>query len=161
MVKSEIPDIHLHIIGATGTRREDLKYYRQLTDLIREHSSWVFLHEDLPREELIQLATMHRYGIHAQIDEHFGIAVAEMLKAGCIVFTHNSGGQVEIVGEDERLVYETKKQAVEKILHLIRSPDEQISIYKYLDSRKDLFSTEKFMSEIQEIVRQFCNSNFN
>lgn len=154
-VKSKVPDIHLHIIGAFSTRREDREYHRQLTNLVRGNSSWVFLHENLSRRELVRLASIHRYGIHANIDEHFGIAVAEMLKAGCIVFTHDSGGQVEIVGGDERLVYRDKEEAVEKIMHVVNNPDVQSSIFSHLRSRKELFSTERFMSQIQEIVRQF------
>jgi len=154
-VKSKIPDVRLHIIGALSTRREDREYHRQLTKLIRENFSWVFLHENLPRRELVRLVSKHRYGIHANVDEHFGIAVAEMLKAGCIVFTHNSGGQVEIVGRDEQLLYRDKEEAVEKIIRVIDNPEKQTSIRSCLDSRRELFSAEKFMNQIREIVRQF------
>jgi glycosyltransferase involved in cell wall biosynthesis len=123
--------------------------------VVRENSPWVLLHENLSREELIDLISSHRYGIHANIEEHFGIAVGEMIKAGCIVFVHNSGGQVEIVGRDERLIYGTEEEAIEKIVRVMGDPDEQMSLIDYLKSRKEIFSTEKFMRDIQGIVRQF------
>jgi glycosyltransferase involved in cell wall biosynthesis len=89
------------------------------------------------------------------VDEHFGIAVAEMVKAGCIAFVPNDGGPVEIVGGDKRLVYQTKEEAITKIIRILSNPDEQASLRNYLNSRKELFSTERFMSQIREIVRRF------
>jgi glycosyltransferase involved in cell wall biosynthesis len=126
-----------------------------LVRVARENAPWVLLHENLSRDELVQLVSNHRYGIHANVDEHFGIAVAEMIKAGCIVFVHNSGGQVEIVGGDERLAYQTKDEAAQKIMRVIDNPNEQDSLRNYLHSRKGLFSAETFMRQIREIVSGF------
>jgi Glycosyltransferase len=154
-VKSRIPDVHLHVIGTQSIFTGEREYYPHLLRVVQENSSWVHLHENLSRGELIQLISEHRYGIHANVDEHFGIVVGEMLRAGCIVFIHNSGGQVEIVGGDERLKYETDEEAVAKILRVMSDPDEQASLRNYLDSRKQLFTTDRFMSQIREIVRQF------
>lgn len=154
-VRAKIPDVHLHIIGTPSMFKGEHEYYPRLVRVARENAPWVLLHENLSREELVQLVSNHRYGIHANVDEHFGIAVAEMIKAGCIVFVHNSGGQVEIVGEDERLVYQTKQEAVAKIMYVMNSWEEQASIRSYLNSRMELFSTEKFVNQIQEIVRRF------
>ena len=53
---------------------------------------WVAILLGLSREELLQLASRQRYGLHAMQDEHFGIAVGDMLRAGCLPFVHNSGG---------------------------------------------------------------------
>ncbi|HWP92367.1 MAG TPA: glycosyltransferase [Thermodesulfobacteriota bacterium] len=154
-VRARIPDIHLHVIGTPSPFAGENEYYSKLMRVVRENSPWVLLHENLSREKLINLISRHRYGIHANIEEHFGIAVGEMIKAGCIVFVHNSGGQVEIVGGDERLVYRTEGEAVEKIVRVMGNPDEQMSLIDYLNSRKEMFSTERFMRDIQEIVRQF------
>lgn len=153
-VRAQGYEVHLHIIGTP----DDIwgrDYYQDVLRRIRENRSWVFLDENLSRDELIKLVSKHKYGIHGQVDEHFGIAVAEMIKAGCITFVPNDGGQVEIVGEDDRLKYETDEEAVAKILRVMSNPDEQASLRKYLDPRKELFSTEKFMHSIGEIVRQF------
>jgi glycosyltransferase involved in cell wall biosynthesis len=154
-VKIKVHDFHLHVVGTRANESYAQDYYNQLRSLTQANASWVFWHENLSRRELVELVAKHRYGIHAHQEEHFGIAVAEMLKGGCIPFVPNDGGQVEIVGGDERLVYGTVQEAIEKITRVMNNSDEQISILSYLDSRKKLFSTEKFMNQIQDIVRRF------
>jgi glycosyltransferase involved in cell wall biosynthesis len=154
-VRTSAPELHLHIIGSQDNEPEGREYYERLMGLVRQNDSWISLHENLPRKELMRLVSGQRYGIHTHQEEHFGIAVAEMLKAGCIPFVPNGGGQTEIVGGDERLIYRTEEEAVEKIIPVITNPGEQISIRSYLDSRRELFSTEKFMNQIREIVGQF------
>lgn len=128
--------------------------YKRVLWRVRD-ASWVFLNENLSREELMALVSKHRYGIHGMPDEHFGVAVAEMVKAGCIVFVPHRGGQVEIAGKDERLVYGGEDEAVSKIVRIMNNPEEQTSLRSYLGSRKELFSAERFMNQIREIVRQF------
>ncbi|MGH7889069.1 MAG: glycosyltransferase, partial [Thermodesulfobacteriota bacterium] len=154
-IKMKNPELHLHIIGTKARESYAYNYYEQLHLLSNANASWVFLNENLSREELIEVVAKHRYGIHAHQEEHFGIAVAEMLKGGCIPFVPNDGGQVEIVGGDERLVYRTEEEAIEKITRVMSNPEEQTLIRSYLNSRMELFSTETFMSQIREIVRGF------
>lgn len=154
-VKMKTQDLHLHVVGTKAREPYAYDYYKQLKSLVQANASWIYLHENLSRGELLELLARHRYGIHSHQEEHFGIAVAETLKAGGIPFVPNDGGQVEIVGEDERLVYGTEQEAIEKITRVMNNADKQISILSYLDSRKKLFSTEKFMNQIREIVRRF------
>jgi glycosyltransferase involved in cell wall biosynthesis len=154
-VRSQGQNIHLHIIGRPGNNPDQRKYYQQVAQRVQENASWIFLNKNLSREDLVKLVSRHRYGIHAKPDEHFGIAVAEMVKAGCITFIPNNGGQVEIVGGDERMIYQTKEEAVTKILRVINNPYEQTLLRNYLRSRKELFSTDQFIHCIQEIIRKF------
>ena len=58
----------------------------------------------------------HRYGIHGMREEHFGMAPAEMARAGCIVWVPRGGGQMEIVGREPVLMYDSEDDAVEKIV---------------------------------------------
>ena len=151
-VREHDQDTHLHIIGNPIA---PWSYYHDLRRRVQEHASWVFLHENVSRGEMTELVARHRYGIHAKPDEHFGIAVAEIVKAGCIVFVPNDGGQVEIVGGDDRLLYRSAEDAVAKILRVMKDPDEQAALRRHLDSRRHLFSTEEFVRRIQDVVRQF------
>jgi glycosyltransferase involved in cell wall biosynthesis len=144
-------DIHLHIVGSPDDRR----YYKRILRRVQENASWVFLEQDLSREELVRLVSMHRYGIHGMAEEHFGIAVAELVWAGCLVFVPRGGGQVEIVDGDERLLYGAAEEAAAKITLVMSDPDAQRSLRTHLASRKELFSTGRFMRRIQEVVRQF------
>lgn len=75
-------DVHVHIVGSPGERRYDEKIER----ICAQNREWISLHRSLPRRALTELMASHRYGIHAMPHEHFGIAIAEMAKAGCIAF---------------------------------------------------------------------------
>jgi glycosyltransferase involved in cell wall biosynthesis len=88
-------------------------------------------------------------------NEPFGLAVAEMVRGGCIVFVPRNGGPMEIVGEDSRLLYATTEEAVRKILYVMKSSDEQVSIRTFLGLRNEMFFPENFISNIQEIIKQF------
>ncbi len=153
VVRSHVPEVHLHIIGtAAGCNQE---YYERVRSKVEANDTWVYLHENVSRDEITDMICRHRYGIHGKVNEHFGIAVAEMMRGGCIVFVPDSGGQVEIVGNEERLLYHTPDEAVNKILHVIKQPREQAELQDGLGARKDLFTADSFVQRIQEEVRDF------
>ncbi len=87
-------------------------------------------------------------------EEPFGMAVADLVSAGCITFVPNSGGQVEIVA-DERLVYSSLPEAVDKIVRAIRDPEYQMSLRSHVGTRKSLFRSEKFAARLRSIVEDF------
>ncbi|MCL4488721.1 MAG: glycosyltransferase [Chloroflexi bacterium] len=72
--------IHLHIVGEISGQRDAAIYFQRLRELARANSQWVSFEENVSRSELAQLVTRHRYGIHGRRGEHFGIAVAEMVR---------------------------------------------------------------------------------
>ena len=144
-------NIRLHIAGA-GNDRDYCRVGRRLQ---QEHASWVSLDVDLPHEALMQLMSRYQYGIHGRAPEHFGIAVGEMVNAGCIVFVPNNGGQVEIVGNRPELTYDTAAEAVEKINSVLRAPNRQAELRQYLATRRTQFSTDEFMRRMRTTVEQF------
>jgi glycosyltransferase involved in cell wall biosynthesis len=150
-VREARPRTRLHIAGT----RSDAKYYRRVLRLVREHSEWVTLHEGLARDDLIRLMASQKYGIHGMLDEHFGMAIAEMVRAGCIVFVPRGGGQVEIVQRDERLTYVNESDAVAKILRVMSSEAEQRDIRMLLEMQWERFSVETFTRRFREIVAEF------
>ena len=82
------------------------------------------------------------------------MAVAEMVRAGCIPFVHNSGGPPEIVGHDSRLIYESEDEAAQKIMQVLGDPAAQEDIRQRLALRKDLYSVETFVRAIRaEVAR--------
>lgn len=150
-VRRVVPDIHLHLVGSRGTRAD----YRRLETAARPHAAWVRIDHDLSRADLVRLIATHRYGIHGMTEEHFGIAPAEMVRAGCVVFLPASGGQTDIVGQDERVLYRTPAEAVAKIVRVLTSPAEQETLRTYFAGRRDLFSVERFMRTIRNAVERF------
>jgi len=148
------PQVHLHVVGQLW----DAEYIDSIRRLALANAPWVHLHENISRPELVELIANHRYGIHAMHGEPFGMAPAELISAGCITFVHDSGGQVEIVGNDERLIYSSREDAVNKILRALRDPDYQASLRNHVASRRNLFRTERFVSRIRQVVGDYLQA---
>jgi glycosyltransferase involved in cell wall biosynthesis len=139
--------IHLHLIGSGG----DPRYVGSLRQLCRENWEWVFMEEGTDSQAKTHLMTRHKYGISGRENEPFGIAVAEMVKAGCIVFVPNGGGQTEIV-DHPMLTFNDKEDAVRKIEAVLSSGSLQDDLREHLAARTREFSTEKFTSTVRELV---------
>ena len=152
-LRSKIDNLHLHIVGNQSLLKTEQQYYRRLSPLVAANKDWVTLHENISRQELTELASRQRYGIHARIDEHFGIAVAEMVRAGCIPLVHNSGGQVEIVGRDPRLIFNDDELAG-KLLHVASTASEHDELRSMLARQAELFTPERFMTETRNVVHR-------
>jgi glycosyltransferase involved in cell wall biosynthesis len=144
--------VHLHIIGQLQPHAAGVIYYQSVANLVRQHSDWVTLEENITRTELGRLVAQHRYGIHGMLDEHFGIAVAEMVRGGCVVFVPNGGGQVEIVGENDQLCYATESEGVEKIANVMNDANMQYDLQVKLAERAKQFVPERFCENLRNIV---------
>jgi glycosyltransferase involved in cell wall biosynthesis len=142
----------LHIVGMPGI---DGRYNDHIRRRVAQSGDWVGLEENVSRERLAQIIAAHRYGIHGASEEHFGIAVAEMVRAGCIVFVPDGGGQVEIVGNADDLRYRDDADAVEKIAAVLGSPERQQTLRGHLAERAPLFGADLFVRRTREIVRDF------
>jgi glycosyltransferase involved in cell wall biosynthesis len=154
MVRREWPGLELHVCGTVS----DADYHRWLEELARRHGPWIHIHTDLARNELAAVVSNCRYGIHACLNEHFGIAPAEMARAGCIPFVHSSGGQVEIVDRDPRLCFTTAEDATAKILAVLRNPRLQEELRTAVYRRSDRFTPEAFMSTFLGHVAKFIET---
>ena len=86
------------------------------------------------------------------VGEHFGIAPAELQRAGCITFVPHEGGPVEIVGGDARLVYDSVDDAVAKIGRVLADADLRAAVHADVERRQDRFTETRFMREILEVI---------
>ncbi|MGB7948000.1 MAG: glycosyltransferase, partial [Candidatus Binatia bacterium] len=150
-VKSQGWDLHLHIVGTP----DHPSYYDRIRRRAEENSSWIFLHTNISHDDLVRLISTHRYGIHGMIEEHFGMAVAELARGGCLVFVPNGGGQVEIVSGNEQLMYRTADEAAASIVRVLRDPELQTRLRERLKSNTKLFSTGQFARRLREVVGGF------
>jgi len=151
LVRREFPGLELHICGSAPPP----DYLRRIEKLAAAHGPWVHIHQDLSRKALSTLLSKCRYGIHACVDEHFGIAPAEMARAGCIPFVHASGGQVEIVDQDPRLCYTTAEDAAAKIASVMRDAGMQRALQTAVYRCSERFTTETFIREFLSHVARF------
>jgi len=151
-VRARGHDIHLHIMG--GVDRSE--YGTRIKSLARRHGDWVFIEDWTQGEKKKALLTGHRYGIHARENEPFGIAVAEMVLAGCLVFVPNGGGQVEIVDRPE-LIFKDDADAVGKIDAILASDVEQERVRAHLLEGSHRFSPPTFMGIIRRVLAEFLD----
>ncbi|MEW6320427.1 MAG: glycosyltransferase [Acidobacteriota bacterium] len=148
-VRARHPAIRLRFVGSPV----DAAYTARIRRLAAAHHDWVNIDEDLPRDALHDLMGRSRYGVHAMVDEHFGMAAAEMARGGMIVFCHRSGGLVDVVGHDERLLWDTEDEAVERILGVLASPAaDQAALAARLAAHAARFSPERFAADIVDVI---------
>jgi glycosyltransferase involved in cell wall biosynthesis len=154
-VQRRIPDITLTIIGTYD--RATNAYFKSLTSLVASIGAerWVSFRRNLSRDDVDALLASHRYGIHGMREEHFGMAPAEMVRAGMIVWVPNGGGQVEIVGDEPLLRYDSEDQATEHILRVLGDVHNEKRLRDRLAHHSEQFSSEHFVSAIRYIVATF------
>lgn len=109
---------------------------------------WIEWHENPTRPELEALAGRSRYGLHAMQGEHFGIAVAELASAGCIVLAPRSGGPPEIVDDPERCYIDAEDGAA-KLLRLWRDPERQGTLHAHARPDALHFAPDRFTAEFR------------
>ena len=143
-------NIHLHILGGV----DDSAYGASVKNLAGQYREWVFLEGWSVGDRKKRLLSSHRYGIHGRENEPFGIAVGEMVNAGCIIFVPEGGGQMEIVNHPA-LVFKDDGDAVEKIDGVLKSGSEQQKLRRHLQENANRFSPESFQAQIRRIVRDF------
>jgi glycosyltransferase involved in cell wall biosynthesis len=155
-VRAHGVDVALTIVGTwdDNTRR----YYESLVDLghsLDPTRSWLAFRRDLSREDVRTLLTTARYGLHGMREEHFGMAPAEMVRAGMIVWVPNGGGQVEIVGAEPLLRFDSEDEAVDNILRVITQSDEEQRLRDHLAVQGEQFSEQRFMTAVRRLVSTF------
>ena len=151
-VRREHADLTLTVIGTWD--RHSRRYQQQLLEQAAALGPWIEFKENLGRDDVRHLMATHRYGIHGMREEHFGMAPAELARAGCIVWVPRGGGQMEIVGHEKALMYQSEDDAVEKIMRTLGDQTEQTRLRAVLRSA-ERFSTEHFIAAVRSIVAEF------
>lgn len=116
---------------------------------------WVEVALDLPRQALLQEISASQYGLHPMPHEHFGIAIAEMRKLGCICFTAKDGGAREILEDRAELLFGDDREAVERICHLLSDEGTRQEIIRTTMRTDPRFDPEEFMEHFRGICAEF------
>ena len=145
-----IPDARLIIVGSVV----NAGYAHGLKQAAARVGDWIEFREDLSRSELNALMGQCRYGIHAMAGEHFGMATAEMVRAGCLVLAHRSGGSIEVVDGASELLWDHEDEAVARASALSRDAALRDLLRARLRRYGRQFSTERFVQDIRAIVAE-------
>jgi glycosyltransferase involved in cell wall biosynthesis len=139
--------VHLHLVGPV----ESARYGRMVRRMCSGYD-WVFFEGQLAGQRKLDLIAQHKYGINACQNEAFGIAVAEMVKCGCIVFVPAGGGQVEIVNCPP-LIFQNEDHAVDLITAVLADEALQDQLRLSLSGASQGLSIESFTSGVRHIVQ--------
>lgn len=138
-----MPDARLVLVGSTVDRA-----YTAALKQLTAGESWIKWREDLDRDALNRLMGHSQFAIQAMVDEHFGMATAELARAGCLVFAHDSGGTREVLNGAPELLWRTEAEAVDRILAAKADTSER------LRAAAERFSSATFVERFLEIVRR-------
>ncbi len=118
----EVPDVKLIIIGGTGTVPSE-QYYARTIELARKAGveKSIVLMKNAPGDVKLNALDNAKVFLHATINEHWGVAVAEAMARGLPVVVHKSGGAWSdlAMGGEVGLGYESADEAVEAIARLM------------------------------------------
>jgi len=118
---------------------------------------------NLQQDELLDKFARASFGIHTMENEHFGIAVVEMMAAGLVTIAHNSAGPlldiIKTPGHPEEtprgFLANTKEDYVQ-ILEMCLNPNRQAFLKAVTTkARQDMarFSDEAFQTTFVEIMK--------
>jgi len=140
-------NVDYHIVG----QLDDPEYVERVRDAAVTRD-WIHFEGEVSRDRIRELLTSHKYALHGMPNEHFGIAVAEMVAAGTVPFVPDDGGQREVVENDHRLCYEDKTDAVKKIDRVLSDKQLAADIHAGLPDVKSRFGRGRFQREIRAEV---------
>jgi glycosyltransferase involved in cell wall biosynthesis len=143
-------DIHVRILGGL----DDSPFAKKVQALASRHRDWVFLEGRVGGKAKRELMARHKFGINGRESEPFGIAVAELVKAGCITFVPNGGGQTEIV-DHAALTFDNDDDAVSKIVAALQGPLLQTELSEHIRRRSQYLSVERFQKTVRTLVAEF------
>lgn len=83
------------------------------------------------------------------------MAPAELARAGGIVWVPKGGGQMEIVGREPALMYDSDDDAVTTIVRTMTDASEQERLRAALAAASERFSTDHFVQRVRGIVDGF------
>ena len=142
-------DVHLHILGKV----DHSPFGRKIKRLAAKNRDWVFLEGCVWGEKKARLLASHRFGVNGTKHEAFGIALAEMARAGCVVFVPNSGGQTEIV-DHPALAFENDDDAVAKLDAVLSNTEMQRRLALHVSRQASRFATENFVAAIRGLAEE-------
>jgi glycosyltransferase involved in cell wall biosynthesis len=155
LIVKEVPEVRLVIMGDASTPTS-ASYYQSLASFaeFRGLKNNVTLLKNLSRGEINRVLSSCRVFLHATINEHWGIAVAEAMWHGVPVVVHKSGGAWTDLAQlgEAGIGYKDEGEAVEALARLL-SDGKMWRHYsnKSLEKARDL-TFEKFVDRATKLL---------
>ncbi|KAI6238687.1 GDP-Man:Man(3)GlcNAc(2)-PP-Dol alpha-1,2-mannosyltransferase [Aphelenchoides fujianensis] len=165
--KTDNMKVKLLLVGGVrndGDRRlvEDLRRFARELEL-REGEDFEF-EINLKLEEIRTILESSLVALHTMVDEHFGIAVVELMAAGLLTVAHNSGGpRLDIIAEEDgRAGFlgdgpEDYARIIRKVAAM--SAEEREEIRRAARRRAERFALPEFQRQIAECFRPLLDDH--
>ncbi|MEM3960183.1 MAG: glycosyltransferase family 4 protein [Ignisphaera sp.] len=162
-LRREVPNTKLYIFGGARTRTA-LNYLAKLekiaakngfkTSRVVNADADVYLVPDAPRRTINMVMDGAKVFLHATINEHWGIAVAEAMARGLPVVLHKSGGAWSDLAEEGAyaLGYTNLEEAVEAISKLLTDEDMWKQLSRHSIEKAKNLSLEKFAEKLSKML---------
>ncbi|ADY01922.1 glycosyl transferase, group 1 [Vulcanisaeta moutnovskia 768-28] len=153
----EVPDVRLVIIGGTGTVPSE-NYFEKTIELARKSGVFnnVVLMKNAPGDAKLNALDSAKVFLHATINEHWGVAVAEAMARGLPVVVHRSGGawsDLAMSGE-VGLGYENADEAVNAIAKLLTDGRAWGDYSRRSLERVRDITFDRFVERLAELVKK-------
>ncbi len=146
----------LHLVGGG----DDPRYVHKIQQLCDARREWIVFHGPLYGAEKLAMLNRCRFGISACGREAFGIATAEMMKAGVVLFVPQEGAQSEIV-QHEGLIYRDFQDATMKIEAVLKSESQQKKLHEEMLRQAAAFEPERFCAAVRDVVKRALAESAN
>lgn len=143
--------VRMLIIGSGGPSP-----YRHAVEAEAAKHSWVRVLDNLPRPALLEHMSRCKWGLHTMHEEHFGMAPAELVEAGCVTWVHASGGQQEIVAHPD-LAYPTDDALVTSMARALSEPSYAEALRAHLAARQGQLGPQVFCARLMAQVEAALN----
>jgi glycosyltransferase involved in cell wall biosynthesis len=164
-LKKACGNVKLYILGSTGTRTSKT-YHAKLAEIAKtagfkvsarlDSEADVYLIENASRKVINEVMDKAKVFLHATINEHWGIAVAEAMTRGLPAVIHKSGGAwSDIVMEGEfGLGYTNTEEVVEAVSKFLTNPGVWSAYSGKSVERARELTFEKFVERFAELVKR-------
>ncbi|MFP3178908.1 MAG: glycosyltransferase, partial [Thermocladium sp.] len=165
----EMPNAELIIMGGATTRTQ-INYLDRVeaearkvglrvirgTDAAKKDGGIVRLIPNAPRSMINSIMDSSRAFLHATINEHWGIAVAEAMSRGLPIVVHASGGTwTDLAGEGENGIgYRDPEGAVEALAKLLTNEPTFSKFSISALSRVKGLTLKEYSDKLGKIVRE-------
>uniref|UniRef100_A0A7C4JIE0 Glycosyltransferase n=1 Tax=Ignisphaera aggregans TaxID=334771 RepID=A0A7C4JIE0_9CREN len=164
MLKKEVNDVKLYIFGGAKTRTS-ISYIERVEELARrrgfrvsrrmDNSADLYLVPDAPRNTINNVMDRAKVFLHATINEHWGIAVAEAMARGLPVVVHRSGGTwSDLVAEGVYgYGYTDAQEAIETVSRILTDKNIWSSFSAKSIAKAKNLTLDKFIEQFRYLVK--------
>jgi glycosyltransferase involved in cell wall biosynthesis len=152
LVKKELPEIKLHVVGDDST-----EYAQKIKDRINKdkNNNWIIFHGRLKGDKKFEILKSSRIFLHGSYKEGWGIVVIEANAVGTPAVVYDAAGlRYSVKNEHTGYIVQSKQEYAEKVLQLLKNNTQyktmQANAYQW--SRE--YTWEKAITKATNLLEQ-------